>query len=97
MTKLEDPSKIEEIVGAERHQTDHIGRAISAEQRVYILHSNDCAAEVADGLDLRDCWYSRALDRGIDMRVWEGYQDMPVVLEISEDWGDLQPVRAVAP
>lgn len=31
MTTLEDPSKIENIVGAKRDQTEHIGRAVSAE------------------------------------------------------------------
>ena len=96
MTKLEDPSKIEAIVGAKRHQTEHIGRAVSAEQQVYILHSVECVEEIiARGSDLRACRYSQALDSGIDMGLWEGFEDVPLVLAISTEWGDLEPVRVV--
>jgi hypothetical protein len=72
-------SKIERIVGAERHATDHIGRAVSAEQTVYILHSRECADS---GIDLRDCPYSVALD---EYGVWSDREDEAVVLEIVDD------------
>jgi hypothetical protein len=68
---------IESIVGVPRHATDHYGRAVSWEQVVYILHSQDCLVIEED---LRDCDYSLALDLGIDVDDW--VQDAPVVLEI---------------
>ncbi len=67
MTNLVDPDRIEGIVGARRHETLHIGRAVSAEQTVYILHSQECKDS---GIDLRSCEYSVALDRGIDPTAW---------------------------
>lgn len=88
MSRLESADKIEFIVGAKRHPTDHIGRAVSAEQRVYILHSQECKAS---GINLRACKYSVALDYSIDLGVWADAQDRPVVLRISEEWGDLEP------
>ncbi|MEO7018384.1 MAG: hypothetical protein ABI067_17890 [Leifsonia sp.] len=90
MSRLESPKAIEKIVGARRHATDHLGRAISAEERVYILHSTECAAS---GIDLRTCVFSEALDYGIDMDVWGDFQDVPVVLAISDEYDDLEPVR----
>lgn len=80
------------IVGADRRDSDHIGRAVSDEARVYILHSSQCVAEYDD---LRDCPFSQALDRGVDGGVWEHFEDVPVLLAISADWGDLEPVRVV--
>lgn len=69
--------QIERIVGATRHPTDHIGRAVSAEQKVYILHSAECYGTTPD---LRRCPFSLALDRGINPREW--IEDEPVVLRI---------------
>jgi hypothetical protein len=88
MSRLEAADKIEGIVGAKRHATDHLGRAVSAEQRVYVLHSAEC---VASGIDLRKCQYSEALDLGIDLGVWADHQDVPVKLLIDEEYGDLTP------
>lgn len=84
MADLVDPTRIEEIVGATRHPTDHIARAVSAEQTVYVLHSQACKAS---GIDLRDCPFSLALDRGIDSPPplwdrWEPLQDRPVVVAV---------------
>lgn len=93
MTRLEPSETIEATVGAKRHATSHLGRAVSAEQRVYILHSQEC---VDSGIDLRECEYSRALDCGIDMGVWWDAQDAPVVLAISAEWGDLEPRERVS-
>jgi hypothetical protein len=80
MSSLVPAGDIERIVGADRHPTEHWGRAVSAERQVYILHSVAC---VASGVDLRECKYSRALDRhGIDMRSWRGREDQPVKLDL---------------
>jgi hypothetical protein len=63
VSDLVDPSVIEGIVGASRHEQLHQARAVSAEQSVYILHSRECVAELGwDGL--RRCPFSKALDRG---------------------------------
>lgn len=64
MSDLVPTADIERIVGIERHQTAHYARAVSAEETVYILHSHDCKNS---GIDLRECRYSIALDRGILM------------------------------
>ena len=79
MSEIVPASKIEGIVGAERHPTEHIGRAVSSEQTVYILHSREC---IDSGIDLRDCPFSVALD---DYGVWGGRDDESVVLRIVDD------------
>ncbi len=90
MSDLVSPSEIERIVGAERHPVAHIGRAVDAEARVYILHSERCRTQYPE---LRDCPYSRALDRGILRRQWEGFTDRPVKLWVSVASGRLVPDR----
>jgi hypothetical protein len=82
MTDLVSPARIESIVGVARHPTEHWGRAVSAEQTVYILHSRAC---LHAGNDLRDCEYSVALDLGIDVRDWQGQEDASVLLVIADD------------
>ena len=72
--------RIAGIVGATRHLTEHIARAVSAEQRVYILHSHECLYEY---LDLRQCPFSLALDRGIDPNAWP--MDLPLVVAVDEN------------
>lgn len=89
MTRLEPAHRIEKIVGAKRHPTDHLARAVSAEQRVYILHSAECAAPWHR--DLRDCEYSLALDLGIDLHIWHDFRDQVVTLAIDADTGELLP------
>ena len=79
MSQLVPSTDIERIVGAERSQHDHIGRAVSEEQTVYILHSRDC---LDSGIDLRECPFSVALD---EYGVWEGREDEAVVLDIVDD------------
>jgi hypothetical protein len=77
-----DSTKIEAIVGAERHPVSHIARAVSDEQMVYILHSQHCLdQEIAGIRDLSDCPYSLALDEGIDVAEW--IQDEPVRVAVS--------------
>ena len=88
MSRIESATTIEKTVGAKRHQIDHLARAVSVDQRVYILHSQDC---LDCGIDLRECEYSQALDLGIDMDIWEQYQDEPVVLSICPEGLDLLP------
>ena len=88
MSRLEDSKDIEKIVGAKRHGIDHIGRAVSAEKRIYVLHSKEC---VSTGIDVRECLYSVASDLGLDLELWEDQQDAPVRLEICPDEGDLLP------
>lgn len=79
-TRLETPDRVERIVGALRDTEQHIARAVSAEERVYILHSHDC---VNSGRDLRLCPYSLALDRGIDLGSW--VEDVAVFVTIDHD------------
>ena len=93
MSRLEAADKIENIVGALRHPTQHVARAVSAEQRVYVLHSEQC---ISSGIDLRKCAYSLALDEGIDLGEWEGSEDQPVVIAIDDEHGDLIPVGPAA-
>lgn len=62
MTDLVDSSQIESLVKAKRHATEHIGRASSEDLKVYILHPHAC---LESGIDLRECLYSLALDRGV--------------------------------
>lgn len=93
MTRLEPADTIEKTVGATRHATDHIARAISAEQRVYILHPDSCLER---GIDLRSCEYSIALDLPLDLDVWEQRQDTPVRVAIDVDEGDLVPADSVS-
>ena len=84
MTNPVHPDRIESIVGAPRHPTKHIGRAVSAEGTVYILHSQACFDREPD---LRACPYSLALDKGIDPDEWP--QDTPVPLRafrVERDW-----------
>lgn len=84
MTDLVPADQIEQLVGARRHTQAHLGRADSAEQTVYILHSAECKAT---GVDLRSCVYSRALDRGIDgLPDWNDYEDQVVTLQVSHGW-----------
>lgn len=82
MSDLVPASDIERIVGVDRHRKVHYGRAVSAEQRVYVLHSHECKDS---GIDLRDCPYSVALDRGIDERDWSGREDVPVELAVEHE------------
>ena len=77
MADIVPADQIERIVGAHRHAHQHLGRAVMAEQTVYILHSQKCKDS---GVDLRDCEWSLALDRGIDLADWKGFEDRPVVL-----------------
>lgn len=89
MTDLVSSDEIERIVGIERHPTRHYARAVSAEQMVYILHSQRCKDS---GRDLRDCLFSLALDNGIDERDWSDMEDRPVRVTINRDQ-QLVPVR----
>lgn len=84
MSELVPEEDIEGIVGVKRHDTYHYGRAVSAEQRVYILHPRRCLDAYAD---LRDCPFGRSLDRGIDQvrNLWEGWEDRPVRLRFVYD------------
>lgn len=86
MSNLVDPSKIEEIVGIKRHQRAHFAKAVSDEQKVYILHSHHC---VEDNTDLRDCEFSIALDAGIDIEKWD--EDTTTLVQVVD--GELVPAR----
>lgn len=79
MTERVSSEMIESIVGTDRHPIQHWGRAVSDEQRVYILHSEACRAEFDD---LRDCPFSEALDGGFFYGDWGGREDQPVMLGI---------------
>lgn len=88
MSELVDPAEIERIVGIDRHATRHYARAIRAEQTVYILHSHRCKNS---GHDLRECGFSIALDKGIDLATWEGHEDKAVRVVVNRS-GRLIPV-----
>jgi hypothetical protein len=81
MSDIVPTDEVEDIVGAERHEWTHLGRAVSEQQRVYVLHSKGC---IDTGIDLRDCAYSKALDEGIELGEWEDWEDQPVWLWISD-------------
>ncbi|PFG19850.1 hypothetical protein [Serinibacter salmoneus] len=86
MTRIIPADRIEEIVGARRRKHQHLGRAVSAEATVHILHSQECRDSLDD---LRECVYSRALDRGIDTRAWRHHMDC--VAELAIVRGELVP------
>jgi len=80
VSDLVPPEDIERIVGIPRHPWRHYARAVSADQTVYILHilhSHECRDSTPD---LRDCPFSLALDRGIDVPRWP--KDEPVYVRI---------------
>jgi hypothetical protein len=81
MSDLVPAAQIEGIVGVARHPIEHWGRAVSADRRVFILHSMQCRDS---GRDLRYCPYSLALDEGIDAEDWAGWEDRPVRLAIAD-------------
>lgn len=81
MTDLVPRDKIEAIVGCSRSRDWHRGRAVSATNTFYILHSESC---LASGIDLRDCEYSLGLDDGIDTDIWADWMDRPVPLKLTE-------------
>lgn len=87
MSDLVDSAQIEQIVGVPRHRTEHWARAVSTEQTVYILHSREC---LTSGVDLRECLFSRALDKGIDVGRW--VEDVPVHVHVNA--GRLVPAAA---
>lgn len=62
MTDRVPASDIERIVGATRDPDAHLGRVVTAAQRVFILHSAACLAAYPD---LRACPFSRVLDTGV--------------------------------
>lgn len=88
MSRLVDPGSVEDIVGVKRHLDRHYARAISATQEVVILHSHRCKAENAD---LRDCPYSKAIDRGIVAVEDDWPEDVPVVVAEHSVVGHLVP------
>lgn len=90
MTRFVPTGEIEAIVGARRDPSRHLARAVSDEEMVYILHSADC---LGTGIDLRDCEYSIALDQGIDLDVWDGFEDRAVHVSILN--GTLIPLEEV--
>jgi len=94
VSELVPTSEIERLVGAPRHETEHMGRAVSSKQVVYVLHSQEC---FDSGVDLRDCPFSLALDEfGIDTDgAWCGREDEAVVLDIVD--GELVPALPKEP
>ncbi len=75
MSERVPADQIESIVGARRHKREHIVRGVLDEDRVYILHSEECRERYAD---LRDCPWSRALDQGV---AWLP-PDEPVIVRV---------------
>lgn len=81
MSDIVSSDEIEQIVGAYRDRTLHIGRVVTSEDRVYILHSVECRQAHPD---LRECAMSRALDLGVDLDDWRDATDRPMVLGLSD-------------
>jgi hypothetical protein len=92
MTDPVPAEDIEQLAGAQRLPMAHVGRAVSAEETVYILHSQRCKDA---GGDLRECPFSLALDRGISLKRWKGFMDRPVVLGVTPALGFLVPLYTV--
>lgn len=88
MSELVPADEIERIVGVRRHRKAHYGRAVSAEQTVYVLHSHECRDT---GIDLRECRFSVALDRGINPEAWSAHLDVAVALGVWD--GRLIPLK----
>lgn len=84
MSDLVPAENIERIVGVRRHATEHWGRAVSTEQRVYILHSQQC---LDSGIDLRECSFSFALDAGINPEAWVEDTAVPLALVEHDTYG----------
>ena len=79
MSTIVSPSSIEKIVGVKRHGQEHYGRADSASETMYVLHSQRC---LDSGIDLRECCFSVAMDSGIEPQVWDDLQDRPIILGV---------------
>lgn len=97
MTDIVPHDEIEAIVGVNRHPWQHWAKAVSAEQKVYILHSQGCLDDITSSdptqqRDLRDCPYSLALDLGIDLDDWA--EDVPLRVTVGKAYGEwiLYPV-----
>lgn len=71
-----------QVVGVPRHTFSHYGRWVTEEQRVYVLHSQEC---LDCGRDLLDCRFSVALDQGVDPLWWMGFKDVLVLLGIVDE------------
>ena len=81
MTYLVPAETIEKIIGLPRMNSSHLGKLSSLTDMVYVMHSHEC---LDSGVDLRECEYSLALDKGLDMGVWYRLWDQVVVLEIED-------------
>ncbi len=90
MTDIVPAEDIERIVGVPRHAHQHWGRAVSAEQKVYILHSQKCLDSISD---LTGCPYSLALDDGIDIEDWTEDVAVPLLLH-EQDEGEVWLIPA---
>ena len=101
MTEHVDPTEIERIVGAPRHENLHLGwvdlnghdpDSHLIQAQVFILHSAACKSYRKD---LRECPFSIALDRGAGE--WDpDLFERTVVLGIDE-YGRLIPRRVYVP
>lgn len=79
MSRAIPTDMIEGIVGIRRDRVVHYARAITAEKTVYILHSQEC---LNSKIDLRDCQFSIAMDKGILLGDWSGLYDRTVAIGI---------------
>lgn len=70
---------IEAIVGIQRHSTVHYGRAVSATDQFYILHSRRCLRDFPDSMD---CPFSFSMLHGINRKEWAKWQDMALPIGI---------------
>lgn len=82
MSEIVSPDEIQKAVGgAERDYWLHIGYANTPLDRFYIMHAHTCLSQYTD---LRECPYSKALDKqGISADWWEDWYNRPVYLALS--------------
>ena len=89
MTDLVPPEDIEKLVGLLRNSWRHVGRAVPEDDIFYIMHSHECLAR---DIDLRECEFSIALDRGLWKTDWRDYENCPCELKINKA-GRLVPAK----
>jgi len=87
MSNLVNSKEIEEIIGAPRNRKAHFGKLITAEDKIYIMHSYEC---VFKNEDLRQCEFSKAMDHSTPEKLWNKFEDKTVLLGVMS--GSLVPL-----
>lgn len=88
MTECVTWEQMQEVFGIPRLDHVHVAKAVSDEQVLYILHSQDCLDRTED---LRTCPYAEAQNQGVDEAAWEPYLDKIVVVALMQNWTGPRP------